>query len=39
MNLENVSNMIIGVDSLQQLKELYGNEIINDFLLPDGSFF
>lgn len=35
MNLENVSNIIIGVDSLQQLKELYGNEIINDFLLPD----
>lgn len=35
MNLENISNIIIGVDSLQQLKNLYRHKIINDFLLPD----
>ena len=35
MNLDNISNIIIGVDSLQQLKNLYRHKIINDFLLPD----
>ncbi len=35
MNLKNITNIIIGVDTLQQLKKLYGNKIINDFSIPE----
>lgn len=35
MNIKNISNIILGVDNLQQLKTLYGNKIINNFSIPN----